>query len=113
MHSFFKGKRSKNIGLVVQSVRMPACHAGGREFESRPDRKFSSSSIIGELFLSLVIPLFPTYLFQKQSFIISSSAIFDKVTLSFGSDFIARFIEKTASLFRAQLRRAIPLFTSQ
>ncbi len=26
------------FGLVVQLVRMPACHAGGREFESRPDR---------------------------------------------------------------------------
>ena len=26
-------------GPVVQLVRMPACHAGGREFESRPDRK--------------------------------------------------------------------------
>ena|GEM_PF-3607413 len=28
-----------NTGLVVQLVRIPACHAGGREFESRPDRK--------------------------------------------------------------------------
>lgn len=26
-------------GAVVQLVRMPACHAGGREFESRPHRR--------------------------------------------------------------------------
>ena len=32
-----KAERSSN-GLVVQLVRIPACHAGGREFESRPDR---------------------------------------------------------------------------
>ncbi len=31
------------IGLVVQLVRIPACHAGGREFESRPDRNPESS----------------------------------------------------------------------
>ena len=27
------------IGLVVQLVRMPPCHGGGRGFESRPDRQ--------------------------------------------------------------------------
>ncbi len=27
-------------GLVVQLVRMPACHAGGRRFEPVPGRQF-------------------------------------------------------------------------
>ena len=33
------GPLQKLPGAVVQLVRMPACHAGGREFESLPHRK--------------------------------------------------------------------------
>ena len=32
-------KRNKQFGALVQLVRMPACHAGGHESESRTHRK--------------------------------------------------------------------------
>ena len=34
------------VGPVVQPVRMPPCHGGGRGFESRPDRKNPLESLI-------------------------------------------------------------------
>ena len=32
---------STKVGLVVQLVRMPACHAGGRRFEPDPGRQLN------------------------------------------------------------------------
>ena len=38
-------KNKKTIyGLVVQLVRMPPCHGGGREFESHPGRHLDCNS---------------------------------------------------------------------
>ena len=39
LHSVSKMKLRHNIGAVVQLVRIHACHAWGRGFESRPHRK--------------------------------------------------------------------------
>ena len=45
------GQLIAEIGAVVQLVRMPACHAGGRGFESLPHRnKPPLTSVSGGFF---------------------------------------------------------------
>jgi putative component of membrane protein insertase Oxa1/YidC/SpoIIIJ protein YidD len=39
LHHVLQERAVKLNGLVVQLVRIHACHAWGRGFESRPDRK--------------------------------------------------------------------------
>ena len=43
--------------MVVQLVRIPACHAGGREFESRPYRRKQMTERLSAFFIESIVPL--------------------------------------------------------
>ena len=47
--------QANTTGAVVQLVRISACHAEGREFESRPHRKTLQFKLKSFLFLDLSI----------------------------------------------------------
>ena len=50
LRSGTESSKSHYHGAVVQLVRIPACHAVGREFESRPHRKAVSTSLTAFVF---------------------------------------------------------------
>ncbi len=76
--------------MVVQLVRMPACHAGGRGFESRPFRKRSLNLYKLRLFCFLpidVIVLNHSNLSSKKYFKwYSGSYAFEKEILALDMD---------------------------
>ena len=55
---------SNQCGAVVQLVRIPACHAGGRGFESRPLRHLFKNPVFGLGFVILKLKNVP---FQGMS----------------------------------------------
>ena len=46
LHPLSKRKYEIRLGAVVQLVRIHACHAWGREFESRPHRQEATNWLL-------------------------------------------------------------------
>ena len=74
LHSVSEMKLGHKIGAVVQLVRIHACHAWGRGFESRPHRKkkqkcFFFCYILPTCYLLRVLDGFIPYFLRYQSVI--------------------------------------------
>ena len=56
-----KSTKHSHVGVLVQLVRIPACHAGGRVFESRTHRSgeriwVTTLRLVAHSFLSVFLP---------------------------------------------------------
>ena len=57
LHSVSKMKPRHTIGAVVQLVRIHACHAWGRGFESRPHRKKKQKMLLLLLYTTYMLSI--------------------------------------------------------
>ena len=68
-------------GSVVQLVRIHACHAWGRGFESRPNRwkKHLCGKAVGAFLFVLCLPLFPRIEFRFDEWLYFLSKTFGRL----------------------------------
>lgn len=105
------GAKAKKIGLVVQLVRIHACHAWGRGFESRPDRykTLKENSLYGcklrnpqDVSMSWGFCLLRKLLFMKSYTVyINYSEKFDKYYIGQTENFESRILLHNAGLVKS------------